>query len=133
MKQQILLLGLGCLTGLIACKDPVPPEEQVKQRILERWEIRKAGKIDGLYEFLSPAQRQVITRPQYERRFGGAVKYLDATIKEVSCNGSDDMVTDACHAKIYVSVKVNKAGYPNAGAVLDEAWVYEKGNWWIVP
>lgn len=129
MKKQLLLVGL--LLGLVACKETLPPEEVVKQRITERWAIRKSKSIDGLYEFLSPSQRQITDRPSYERSLGMAVTYLNEQIKSIKCNGSEEKEADACHAEIYVTVKVNKKGYPDAGATIKETWVLEDGNWWI--
>ncbi|PID65915.1 MAG: hypothetical protein CR977_00190 [Gammaproteobacteria bacterium] len=121
----LLLLSIG----LSACSEKIPPEETVKQRALARWEIRKAGKIEGLYEFLSPAQRQVLSRSAYERAFGDRVEYLNVKVNEINCPGEKPT---NCEVKLLVTAKLRGKGFPSADNQVIETWVLEDDQWWLV-
>ncbi len=133
LNRSNLALVLA-LSGLFigACGEKISPEEMVKQRAAARWAIRASGKIDGLYEYLSPSQRQVVGRIAYERTFGGAVKYLGAEIKSVNCEGEKPDDYEICHAKIYVKFETRGANTTKAGTLLEETWVKEDNQWWLV-
>ncbi len=128
-KFPIVLALFGLFIG--ACGEKIPPEESVKQRAMARWAIRVTGKIDGLYEYLSPSQRQVLGRVAYERTFGGAVKYLGAEVKSVSCEGEKSNDYAVCHVKIYIKFETRGANTTKAGTLLEETWIKEDNQWWL--
>ncbi len=139
MKKKMKVISAAALLllsmGLSACSEKIPPEEAVKQRVLARWEIRKAGKVEGLYEFLSPAQRQITTQSSYESEFGTMVEYIDVKLNQVTCkvNAGGDGFPDVCTAKIAVKFKTLGKVSLESSNLLTENWVYEDGQWWISP
>lgn len=125
-KQAILP---AMLMMLAACSEKIPPEEVVTQRALERWEIRKAGRAYGLYEFLSPTGRQLIEKESYESQFGSALNYIDAKVTKVDCKSMEEKTVDICYLTIYVKYKTHLS---SGGAALQETWVLEDKQWWLV-
>ncbi len=121
----LLLLSIG----LSACSEKIPPEEAVKQRVLARWDIRKAGKVEGLYDYLSPAIKQTVSRYNYEGRFGTNITYTHVKITDISCNKTDDKPADVCQVKVYVSTKTKDF---ISGSPLKETWILEGDQWWLV-
>ncbi len=118
----LLLLSMG----LSACSEKIPPEEAVKQRVQARWDIRVAGKIDGLYDFLSPSKRQTVERAMYERGIGIKLKYTGAEVHSVSC----DQQQQICQVKVKVLYQYQGA---DGGRILEETWANEEGQWWYIP
>ncbi|PIE45852.1 MAG: hypothetical protein CSA45_01460 [Gammaproteobacteria bacterium] len=129
MKAASAVAWLLLSMGLSACSEKIPPEEAVKQRVLTRWDIRKAGKIEGLYEFLSPAQRQALSRIAYERTFGDRVEYINIKINAINCPGEKPT---NCEVKLLVTAKLKGKGLPAADNQVIETWVLEDGQWWLV-
>ncbi len=125
----LLLLSMG----LSACSEKIPPEEAVKQRALARWGIRVAGKIDGLYEFLSPSKRQTVSRSTYERQFGETVEYSDAEVRQVNCIKEGNEKTTVCQVVLGITVRLKTGNYPSTTNQITETWVLEDGQWWFSP
>ncbi len=129
MKKTANLLLATTALLLMACGDDRPPEEIVKQRALERWAIREQGKVDGLYEFLSPAKRQTVTKATYETQLDAGIKYFDVEVRKVTCEQDKGV----CRVTLYVGFEmVNRYGKNKAGTVLKEKWVKEDKQWWFV-
>ncbi len=128
MKKTANLLLATTAVLLIACGDDRPPEEIVKQRALERWAIREQGKVDGLYEFLSPAKRQTVTKSTYETQLDSGIKYFDVEVRGVVCEQDNSV----CQVTLYVGFEMaNQYGKNKAGTVLEEKWVKEDKQWWF--
>ncbi len=128
MKKTTSLLLATTAVLLMACGDNTPPEEIVKQRALARWAIREQGKVDGLYEFLSPAKRQTVTKADYEKRLDGGFKYFDVEVRKVTCEQDNSV----CRVTLYVGFEiVGQYGKNTAGTVLEEKWIKEGKQWWF--
>lgn len=110
------------------------PEELITQRVITRWAIRQAGKIDGLYDFLSPAQKQMYSKQSYENSFGSMVKYLDVSVKQVNCQTVKDEKEPAiCEVKVYVDFETTGKVKTKAGNLITEKWMRQDNQWWISP
>ncbi len=128
MKKTTNLLLATTAVLLIACGDNRPPEEIVKQRALERWAIREQGKVDGLYEFLSPAKRQTVTKSTYETQLDGDIKYFDVEVRKVTCEQDNSV----CRVKLYVGFEMDtRYGKNKAGTIFEEKWIKEDKQWWF--
>ncbi|MPV85719.1 hypothetical protein [Ostreibacterium oceani] len=108
---------------LLGCKDEAPAAEVITEKALQRWDIRIAGKVYGLYDFLSPAQQKLYEREAYELSYGRGLNYLEADVQSIECNEAET----ACDVKVFV--KYQYKDFPG-GRPLDEKWVKENDDWW---
>lgn len=108
-------------------------EQRVEQRIQQRWAALRAQDYEKLYNFLSPAKRQVINKFNYASTFGNSLVYKNAEVQSVVCDKDSYKV---CEANVYVtySRKADQADEPLIiGAVLTETWIKESQEWWFSP
>lgn len=131
MKQKIRNTLLLTTLTLTACGDNRPPEEIVKERALSRWEIRKNGTSEGLYDYLSPAKRQIISEDAYKSQFGNSITYTDATVKDVVCASTGGEIVENCEVKIFIKFELRQPFKTSSSTLLTETWVKEDGQWWI--
>lgn len=117
---------------LTACGDDLPPEEAVTQRVLDRWDIRIKGETVGLYDFLSPARRQILTEKNYLNTLGSMVKYNEATVKSVQCGDETENPPSVCQVTVHVLFTYGQHNL-SGGTLLDETWVKEDNQWWYMP
>lgn len=122
-----VLLAL-CIIGLSSCGSP-PPEEQVGQRALERWQALIQGDFKKAYGYLSPGYRAVTSFPIYHSHIGGAVRWKEATLKEVSCA---DTVCDVI-VTIRYQYTAQPVGEYKGERPLKETWVRVDNKWWFLP
>lgn len=138
LKGVLTPLILALAAGMVACGEKAPPpkkltpEEIVEQRALARWEIKKQNKTAGLYEFISPAQKQIIDKASYEGRIGSAIVYKDAEVQSVACQGGENAseTADVCYVKIYIKHLVPAMNL-EGGSLLEETWVLQDKQWWL--
>lgn len=130
-RKSMAALGLAVSVGLVACAEKVSPEEIVKQRVTQRWAIKTQNSVEGLYEFISPAQKQIVDKQSYEGRIGSVIKYLSADVQSVTCQSVDSDAIEVCDVKVYV--KFLSPGLNNAegGTLLKETWVKQNDEWWL--
>lgn len=132
MKKKIVnTLLLTTAIGLAACGDNRPAEEIVSERALARWEARKSGNNEALYDYLSPAKRQIVEKKTYTRQFGNAITYTDIKLGEVTCDTSEEAVTKICTVNLDIYYTTNDKQPVTGGTSLIETWLYEADQWWI--
>lgn len=126
-KSKLAILAIGIIM-IAGCGDSRSPEEIVSQRALERWEMRKTGETKGLYDYLSPAQRQTLSREKYEGKFGTAITYKDVKVKDIACEVDNKL----CTIRLDVSyVSKTPYGTTDSGATVRESWVNQDDQWWF--
>ena len=130
-KKSVLnaLRFTALLAGLVltACAT-VPPEDQVRQRANDRWAALVAQNFDKAYSFAPPAYRQLKTADVYRSSHQAPVKWLSANVIKVSCESEKCDVRVALESQPMVPFGAGMT----LTAGLDETWVYEDGNWWMV-
>lgn len=105
-------------------------KDNVSKQAKTFWQHRIDNNISGLYRFVSPAKRQLVSKSNYERRFGSALKYLEAQVKSVNCQKTTEQIIDLCEVEMDILMRRTIEGYPTIPATLKEQWVYEGGRWW---
>ena len=128
-------LGASLVAGCVS----VSPEDSetwrasqqpvLMQRAETRWNALIKGDYEAAYEFLSPAQRSVVSLQQYKRSIGGAVQWRVAKVDDIRY----DLPTVAA-----VSVAVTYRFVPPGSGgkevesvrQMQEKWLYKDGVWW---
>ena len=101
----------------------------LKQRAETRWNALIKGEYELAYEYLTPAQRSVVSLQQYKRTTGGAVQWRVAQV--------DDIRYDSpTVAAVSVAVTYRFAAPGSGGKEIEsvrqmqEKWLYKDGGWW---
>lgn len=130
---------LVLVTSLIAgCASIAPADSDawrisqrpiLKQRAETRWNALIKGEYEVAYEYLTPAQRSVVSLQQYKRTTGGAVQWRVAQV--------DDIRYDSpTVAAVSVAVTYRFMAPGNGGKEIEsvrqmqEKWLYKDGGWW---
>ena len=126
-------LGLALLATLLlsACATlpGLTPQDQVRQRATQRWQALLAYDYAKAYEFATPSYRALVTPESYRTRQGAALQRTSAKVFRVDCPEPDK-----CQARIEVGVKppLGKRYGAEITAPVDETWVLQNGQWWLV-
>jgi hypothetical protein len=124
-------IAAGCATSVPEDSDAWRNAQQqvLRQRAETRWNTLVKGDLEAAYEFLSPAQRSVVSLQQYKRSIGGAVQWRVAKVDDIRY----DLPTVAA-----VSVAVTYRFVPPGSGgkevesvrQMQEKWLYKDGVWW---
>ena len=120
----VVLWGSGCAVGPVAA-----PEAEVKARVEASWQARLAGKFEDAYKYAAPSYRQEVSFDQYRSSFGGATRWVAADIISIACE------SQKCLVKMSISVPspVPQQFSGNISTRIDESWIFEENQWWVVP
>lgn len=123
-------LSSGCGVNPAAISEASPSKEQaVAKRAENRWALLLAMDLDGAYQFISPATREVLSLRAYKAAMNPRI-WKAAKVTGVECSSDD-----SCRAKVLLGYRVNL----RMGAAFDgeqeliEAWLRRDGQWWFVP
>jgi hypothetical protein len=131
LRSASLWAALSATLTLTACASlgSSKPEDQVRQRVNERWQALVAGEFTRAYSYNTPGFRAVVTADAYRSRTGSAVKWLGAEAVEVKCPEASK-----CTATVRIDYRPMMMG-GRAGdkfnTHVDETWLREDGKWWI--
>ena len=131
-------LMVAILSGLTACANvpeqstaPVLDKQEIVAKLAQsRWDALRNRDLDAVYNFLSPASRDLVT-PQELRRRSEKVTWKAAKVKKVECS-TDDLCTVQIDARY--SYPVARLGREvENDQVVTETWRSVSGRWWYVP
>lgn len=121
----LLIVALGI--GLSGCSSS--PEEEVGRRALERWHALIQRDMEKAYGYLSPGYRAVNSLELYSARIGKAVRWKDATLKNVSCADKTCKVT----INIRYQYAARSVGNYEGERPIKEKWTQVDNQWWLLP
>lgn len=128
LAASMALVAGGCATA----PGGMSPEEQVRIRAQERWDLLLAGRLEAAYGYLSPAQRSATSLLDYQRQMlASKVHWRSAQAEGTECS------EEACTARVEVGIRVMAAvpGVPayNLRQTVEEQWIRAENQWWFVP
>ena len=109
-----------------------PPEDVVKERAQERWDLLLAEDFAAAYEYLTPGYRSGVSLNQYQRKLlTQAVQWTDAKAGKSTC------LEESCNVRISISYAVYGAvpgvsRFDSKGTT-EENWIRIKGRWYFLP
>src|SRR4051812_45558858 len=122
-KQRAAALA-AALGFLAACAvAPEKPEEAVKARAQERWDVLVKGEIGKAYQFLSPGSKAVLDEEGYRSSVRRGF-WKSARVQQADCNSAD-----ACEVTVEIEYQY-RGGLVKSP--LKESWVRQERNWWYV-
>ena len=131
-KTIIGAAGVVLLFGAVGCAhmpDSRTAEERVADRALERRQALIDGDFEQAYAYLSPGYRENVSLRGYRGRFGGAVSWTDAEVRDVECGAED-----ACTATVLLHYRVSmpRMDAREGQRPIEEQWVRSDGEWWFL-
>jgi hypothetical protein len=134
-KRRAVMAGCAALAlsvGLAGCAGmgtPQAPELAVRTLATQRWQALLAQDFNKAYTFVAPSYRQLNTVDAYQKkRQGVPVKWIAAKVLRVEC------VEQKCDVRIELESKplVPFAFNGTITSGIDETWVLENGQWWML-
>lgn len=129
VRRTVILaaLSLCAPAGALAGEaDTEATEATVETRAVERWSALLEGDLETAYAFTTPGYRAATPYRQYRGTFGGAVRWKNATVKTVSCDGS------RCTVDVDVDYEHARLGFESTRR-MEERWLLREGEWWYLP
>ena len=122
-------LGVGC-----ADSDKLSEKQRaaLEARVHARWEAMVARDFERVWEFATPAYREVFPRELYPLRFSYAVEW-ELTSIEVLDYDARAAVASVAVRVMSKPVKLTSAASRAVGAVpvtFSEQWILIDGQWW---
>lgn len=129
VKILALIAGASVL-ALVGCAtvDNRPPEQQVSQRVGERWKALADADFNRAYGFNTPAYRALITPEMYRSRIGSAVSWTGGEAVRVEC---PDAKTCKAFVRVEYKLLLGARHGDTANTHVDETWLFEDGQWWV--
>ena len=127
MGVLVLLVLSGCSTRFLGGQDP---EEQLRERVEARWEAVLAMNFDKVYEFATPAYREVHGLRHFHNQYGGQVRRTGFEIRSIDYDASKP---DEARVRVTVFFESVVGGQLYEGQQpTTETWVRRDGQWWYV-
>ena len=124
----VLVLAMG-LAGCAGMGAPEAPELTVRTLATQRWQALLAQDFNKAYTFLAPSYKQLNTADAYQKkRQGVPVKWIEAKVIRTTCEAEKCDVRIALESKPLTPFAFK--GTITSG--IDETWVLENGQWWLL-
>ena len=124
-SAAVLLVALaGCASVGGLSKDTPPETKQaaVAERAKARWAAMIDGNLDQAYTFLSPASKGIVSLASFKQQ--ARTGYREAKVEKVECDGA------TCKVKMFVTY--DHRLMKGIGTPLEERWVIDEGQAWLV-
>jgi len=121
----VLLVSIaGCASVGGLSKDTSPEVKQavVAERAKARWAAMIDGNLDLAYTFLSPASKGIVSLAQFKQQARSG--YREAKVENVECEGAT--------CKVRMFIVYDHRLMKGIGTPLDERWVIDEGQAWLV-
>jgi hypothetical protein len=126
-KQSVavLLMALAGCASVGGLSNDSPPEAKqaaVAERAKARWAAMIDGNLDLAYTFLSPASKGIVSLASFKQQ--ARTGYREAKVEKVECDGA------TCNVKMFVIY--DHRLMKGIGTPLEERWVIDEGQAWLV-
>lgn len=109
--------------GACAAIAPASPEEAVRARAQERWDLLVKGELVKAYDYYSAGSRLGFSREDFAAGIRRGF-WTEAKVTNVECRSAET-------CEVEVMVKYQFKGIPG-GSPLRETWVRDAGQWWYL-
>lgn len=128
----VLIVSLLAMAGCAATSPTAARDALIQQRAQARWDAILARDYATAYSYATPGYRSATSATDFEIDLRSRrVQYTSADYKDHSCQEA------ACTVSMSVGYKVVRpvAGLSewNGKSVVEEQWVFSKGEWWFLP
>ncbi len=121
-------LGLSLALAACASFSSKTAEDQIKERVAQRWQALVVRDFNRAYSYLTPSFRELVTVEAYRGRFGAGLSWLGGEAVAVNCPEATK-----CIARVRIDYKPLLSGRvgDKIGTYSDETWLLEGGQWWL--
>jgi hypothetical protein len=111
-------------------------EEALRERVSARWAALVKRDFAAVYEFQTPAYREVYNMEAFNQQFGAAAKWTKATVEKINLQPSSEesnLLTADVVVNIHYSVPFPSAENPTqTSGFVNERWLRKEGQWWYL-
>ncbi len=118
----VALAGCASVGGLSKDSSPEAKQAAVTERAKARWAAMIDGNLDQAYTFLSPASKGIVSLASFKQQ--ARTGYREAKVEKVECDGA------TCKVKMFVTY--DHRLMKGIGTPLEERWVIDEGQAWLV-
>ena len=120
----LLMASAGCASigGLSKDSPPKVKQAAVAERAKARWAAMIDGNLDQAYTYLSPASKGIVSLASFKQQ--ARTGYREAKVENVECDGA------ICKVKMFVIY--DHRLMKGIGTPLEERWVIDEGQAWLV-
>ena len=122
---MLLVAVAGCATtggGLTKDSSPEAKRAVVTERVQGFWAAMIEGNLARAYTYLSPASRELVAFETFKAN--ARAGYQEAKVDRIECDGA------VC--KVRLTVTYDHRRMKGLATPLDEAWVIDEGQAWLV-
>src|SRR5690242_4584090 len=123
MSRVLLAVAVAAVLGGCAAMDSRSPEEVLKERAKQRWDLLVKSDFKAAYQYLSPGSRAVLTADAY----AGGLRtgfWKAAAVDRVICDKPD-----VCDVALTIEYEFRGSRIKTP---LKETWIKEGSSWWFV-
>jgi len=132
MLLSILLLA-GCSQTTTRSDASLTPEQQVAQRVEQRWQLIMEGDYLAAYEYLTPGYRTKNSQRAFANRIASSgVEYSQAEVNEVNCDESYQRCTSKTAVEFVLRGALRGVDKMQSSAVISEKWINLDNQWYFV-
>ena len=130
MRTKWIGVWVVCIVGLlVSCTHINPQPENTNETLESRAQAHWAAKVNQnwstAYQYFCAKYQEQIPRSDF-------LKMSKMTINRFTINNIEK-AADGTTAAVEVTFSADIRGYEMAGINTKEAWVHEKGNWFVCP
>ena len=118
----VALAGCASVGGLTKDSPPEAKQAAVAERAKALWAAVIDGNFDQAYTFLSPASKGIVSLASFKQQ--ARTGYREAKVEKVECDGA------VCKVKMFVVY--DHRLMKGLGTPLEERWVIDEGQAWLV-
>lgn len=118
----VALAGCASVGGLSKDSSPEAKQAAVAERAKARWAAMIDGNLDVAYTYLSPASKGIVSLATFKQQARSG--YREAKVEKVECDGA------TCKVKMFVIY--DHRLMKGIGTPLEERWVIDEGQAWLV-
>lgn len=118
----VVLAGCASVGGITKDSPPEAKQKAVAERAKARWQAMIDGNLDLAYTFLSPASKGIVSLATFKQQ--ARTGFREAKVENVECDGA------ICNVKMFVIY--DHRLMKGIGTPLEERWVIDEGQAWLV-
>ena len=118
----VALAGCASVGGLSKDSPAEAKQAAVAERAKARWAAMIDGNLDQAYTFLSPASKGIVSLASFKQQ--SRTGFREAKVENVTCDGA------LCKVRMFVIY--DHRLMKGIGTPLEERWVIDEGQAWLV-
>ena len=127
LKRAAQIICGVCVVASCAHNDPLPPEEQVRERATGYYEALSQGDYETALEYVTPGYRKTAQADRYNIKYSASPGWMSTDVISVNCG--EEVPPTRCVARTNILAKLHKSMPPMITPV-DSIWLNIDNRWY---